>query len=268
MKSKTFFLICALSLMVCALDVSAQNAKPEPNVYVTLEYMHVKPGGGNEYLQVEKLWKNIHQQRLKNGNILDWSVWEVQVPYSDNAKYQYVVLTVYPKLSDYLQLFKGIDIQKVFPGISQDSVSNFFQRTSQSRELIHTSVYETLYHNEKPGEVNYVMFTEMKAAPGKEKAYENLELKDWQPIHADLIKNGFESGCNFFKLVFPAESGNRSDYAIARVFKDAEMIDKLNQIDWSKYQKANPAAFSNTDALRNEVHTEIDHKVLDLENGN
>jgi hypothetical protein len=79
------------------------------------------------------------------------------------------------------------------------------------------------------------------------------------------MKNGFESGCNFFRLVFPSESDYPYNYAIARVFKDPEMFDRLNQVDINKYQKANAEAFTNTRDLRTEVRTEIYHNVLDLD---
>src|SRR5215510_5919948 len=105
----------------------------------------------------------------------------------------------------------------------------------------------------------------MKATPGKEGEYESLETKDWRPIHKDLIKNGFESGFNFSRLVFPAEANYPYNYAIFRFFDNAGMFDKADNANWDKYMKANPNAFSNPAKLRTEVHTELLSKVLSLE---
>jgi hypothetical protein len=43
------------------------------------------------------------------------------------------------------------------------------------------------------------------------------------------------------------------------------MFDKQDKIDFDKYMKANPNAFTNADKLRTEVHTELLNKVLSLE---
>lgn len=67
------------------------------------------------------------------------------------------------------------------------------------------------------------------------------------------------------RLVFPAELTNPYNYSVVRFFKNAEMFDKMGQVDWNKYKKANPAAFANVEGLRTEVHTELLRKVVSLE---
>lgn len=269
MKSKVFLFISIILLTAFSSNSNAQTKTPEPTAYMTLEFMHVKPGGDNEYIQIENIWRKIHEQQLKAGKIYTWSVWEVIAPYNLNAKYNYVVLTVYPKFSDYLEPYKNIKIQDVFPNLSKDSIGHIFQRTDKAREMVSTSVYKVMDRNAKPKvQTEYVSFTEMKAAPGKEAAYENLEMKDWKKIHQDLINNGFEEETVFLRLLFPAESNNPYNYAIARSFKDAEMFDKMSQTDWNKYKKMYPAAFANVEGLRTEVHTEIDHRVVHLDEEN
>ena len=52
---------------------------------------------------------------------------------------------------------------------------------------------------------------------------------------------------------------------IFRFFDQGSMLDKLNETDWNKYMKADPAAFNTAGTLRTEVHTELLTKVASLD---
>jgi len=258
-KRSLFFVIIFLTMV---FDASAQRT-----AYLVLEYMHVKPGNDSAYLQTENLWRKIHLQRQKDTTILDWSVWAVVLPSNINAEYQYVVATVYPGMNAYLKQYANLDVHKIFPGISDDSINHMFAKTGESRDLLRSSVFQILYSEGLGGQhlPNYVLYTQMKAAPGKESDYESLEMKDWRPIHKDLIKNGYESAFNFSRLLFPADASYPYNYAIFRFYNDGKMFDKQDNINFDKYMKANPNAFTNAGKLRTEVHTELLNKVVSLE---
>jgi len=158
-----------------------------------------KTGNDSIYMQVENLWRKIHLQRQKDSIILDWGVWAVVLPSDTNGEYQYVVATVYPSFSAYLDPYANMDIHKIFPGISDDSINHMFAKTGEARDLLRSSVFQIVFSEGLGGKPvpKYVLATQMKAAPGKESDYESLEMKDWRPIHKDLIKNGYESAFNF-----------------------------------------------------------------------
>jgi hypothetical protein len=258
-KRVLFFVIIFLTMVIGA---SAQRT-----AYLVLEYMHVKPGNDSAYMQTENLWRKIHLQRQKDSTILDWGVWAVVLPSDMNAEYQYVVATVYPTFSAYLNPYGNIDIHKIFSGISDDSLNHMFAKTGESRDLLRSSVFQIVYSEglNGPHIPDYVLATQMKATPGKESEYESLETKDWRPIHEDLIKNGYESGFNFSRLLFPADVNYPYNYAIFRFFDNPKMFDKQDNIDFNKYSKANPNAFTNAPKLRTEVRTELLQKVVSLE---
>ena len=259
MKTK----ICLATAIFCIITLStlAQN-----KAYLVLEYMHVKAGNEEAYMKTEALWRKIHLQRLKDSTILDWGVWSVTLPYNMNAEYQYVVATVYPSIDAYINSYAKVDIHKVFPGVSDDSINNMFSKTGESRDLLRSAVFEIVFSEGLEKHVpNYVLASQMKATPGKESEYETLETKDWRTIHKDLIKNGFESGFNFSRLLFPADANGPYNYAIFRFFDKPSMLDKIDNANWNKYMQANPGAFSNAGKLRTEVHTELLTKVVSLE---
>ena len=257
---------CSLLFVIIFLTMFF-GASAQRTAYLVLEYMHVKPGNDSIYMQVENLWRKIHLQRQKDSTILDWGVWAVVLPSDMNGEYQYVVATVYPSFSAYLNPYANMDIHKIFPGISDDSINHMFAKTGEARDLLRSSVFQIVFSEGLGGKPvpKYVLATQMKAAPGKESDYESLEMKDWRPIHKDLIKNGFESAFNFSRLLFPADANYPYNYAIFRFYDDAKMFDKQDKIDFDKYMKANPNAFTNAGKLRTEVHTELLNKIISLE---
>jgi len=66
-------------------------------------------------------------------------------------------------------------------------------------------------------------------------------------------------------LLFPADANYPYNYEIFRFYDDGKMFDKQDKIDFDKYMKANPNAFTNAGKLRTEVHTELLNKVVSLE---
>jgi hypothetical protein len=261
MKSKRSLLFVSMFLTMF-IGASAQRT-----AYLVLEYMHVKPGNDSIYMQVENFWRKIHLSRQKDSTILDWGVWTVVLPSDMNSEYQYVVATVYPSFNAYLNSYANLDVHKIFPGISDDSLNHMFTKTAEARDLLRSSVFQILFSENLGGKPvpKYVLYTQMKAEPGKESDYESLETKDWRPVHKDLIKNGYESAFNFSRLLFPSDAKYPYNYAIFRFYDDAKMFDMQDKIDFNKYMKANPTAFSNAGKLRTEVHTELLNKVISLE---
>ena len=128
-KMKKISIIIAIGLL--AILCFNNPVQAQEKVFITFEYMHVKPGNVNAYLQIENSWRKIHQARLKKGNIVGWSVWEVVAPYKMDAPYQYVVMTVYPQFSNLLHPFDSVDIHQVFPNMSQDSLNKMFAETEK-----------------------------------------------------------------------------------------------------------------------------------------
>jgi hypothetical protein len=193
-------------------------------------------------------------QQEKDSSIIDWSVWAVIVPRKNN-EYKYVVATLFKEFNNYLETY--INHGQLF-----DTASNFKkQASSQKRQMqdsIHSFIYQVLAHTSLPGHLpKYLLKTEIRTAPGKAMAYEFTEIRDWMPIHKDLIRKGYESAYNFSKLIFPLNISSPSDYMIFRFFDDEKMFDKQNNIDWQPYMKTNQSAFINSGILRTEVGAEL-----------
>ena len=57
-----------------------------------VDYMKVEPENTQAYMEVEKMWKNIHQTRLKKGLIKFWGLYSIMFSGANND-YNYVTVT-------------------------------------------------------------------------------------------------------------------------------------------------------------------------------
>jgi hypothetical protein len=49
-------------------------AQAKPARFLTVESMRVPAGGDDAYLAVEKLWRKIHEVRIKEGTLTNWGL--------------------------------------------------------------------------------------------------------------------------------------------------------------------------------------------------
>lgn len=267
---KRLSLIIAIGLLpfLCFSQKPApqKSAPQEHPPFITFEYMHVKPGNENAYMQVENFWRTIHLAQEKKGNILGWSVWEVEAPYNMNAPYQYVVTTVYAHFSDILHPYQGIEMHQVFPNASKDSLNKMFSMTDTARDLIRRDIFSAEDHvgNTDANTLNYMMVTYDKVVPEKEQSFESYMKNHWKPMAEKIIKGGFAKFWWYGGLMFDA--GDNSHYNVVRaVFWDRDdMFDKEPPFD--QYRKEDPAAFEGY-KWRTTSHRELLHKVVSLDSG-
>jgi hypothetical protein len=80
-----------------AMQVAAQPKSPK---YVEIDYMKVEPGKDSDYVRLEKeIWKPLHQQRIKNGQLRSWAVYGLRFPFGTEEKYDYVTVNSYDQFA-------------------------------------------------------------------------------------------------------------------------------------------------------------------------
>ena len=262
MKKISIIIAIGLSAILCFNNpVQAQE-----KVFITLEYMHVKPGNSNAYLQIENSWRQIHLAQLKKGNIEGWSVWEVVAPYKMDATYQYVVLTVYPHFSNFLNPYDSIDIHKVFPNISKDSLNKMFAGTEKVRDLVQRDIFSAEDHvgAVTGNSINYSMVTYLKVSPEKEPSFKDFMKNHAKPMAEKFVKGGFADFWWYGGLMFSDGANSPYNHIIVTDWKYDQMFDKLPP--FAQYKKEDPASAEGFKWFT-EGRTELIHKVLSLDKG-
>lgn len=220
-----------------------RNASAQNDPFIVLEYMHVKPDNFNKYLQIENFWRNIHIARQKKGNILGWSVWQVEAPYKIDDPYQFVVLTVYPHFSNILHPFEGIEISKVFPNATKDSLNKMFSKTEKVRDLIQNDIFPVEDHvgNTNGDSLNYLMATYVKVTPEKVQSFETFMKDHWKPMVNKVIKGGYANFWWYGNLMFQKGINAPYNHIMVVNWGRDNMFDK--EPPFSQYRKEDPAAF-------------------------
>jgi hypothetical protein len=68
-------------------------AMPAP--FLNVDYMKVPAGGDAAYVEVEKLWKKMHEVRIKEGTLADWGVYDRILPGGSDYPYNYAAANGY-----------------------------------------------------------------------------------------------------------------------------------------------------------------------------
>ena len=110
--------------------------------YLQMDFMKVAPGKEGEYLDVENnVWKPVHNELIKAGKRVGWSLWGRIFPSGAELEYQFVTVNYFTDWSkigtdNYNEAFA-----KAHPGKDVNDLSN---RTNASRILAKSELWEVV----------------------------------------------------------------------------------------------------------------------------
>ncbi len=228
MKKKVFFIkrtrAIAWAIVFGLATIPFMAFAQEPTVFAVVEYMKVKQGDEQKYVDLERnYWKKIHQERVKNGEIVRWILYEVRFAGS-NDEYNFVTGTIVTDPNKLENPFAGIDPEKILPG---EDVDKIMQETSESRQLVKRNLIRMVSAvNPESGPVpfNYIQVDFMKVKPGNDNMYIDVETKVWRPVHQQFINDGARVGWSLWQTVFPTGSGLEYQYATTNFISDFSKI--------------------------------------------
>ena len=85
--------LCLALVGALAISVSAQDNDDVP--IISLVYMQAD--NGSEYVDMEReLWMPVHANRIREGKLLGWYLYEVVNPLDGQHNYNYLIAEVYP----------------------------------------------------------------------------------------------------------------------------------------------------------------------------
>ena len=183
-----------LFVMIALFSVGALSQDP---LYLTFELMKVEEGMGSDYWETETVWEKLHEQRVKNGDIIGWDLWSLS-PSGTEQGHQYMTVTLF---SDPVKMMNGGDFDKAMEGaysnMPQKERDLKMEQTVKSRDLavriFLVKISGVGEDYEMPlGTIGQINF--MKAKQGQADTYEDMESKAFKSIHENRIsKGGMES---------------------------------------------------------------------------
>ena len=216
-----------MALIVAGLAAAGTPAAAQ-NVVVTVEYMKVAPSQGDAYLQVEqKMWKPIHEARVKAGNALGWYLYRVVSPSGTQVDHNFVTVAVYSSFADTENPYPAELISKIVPA---QGAAEFNRKTLAARDLVRSETWGGIDRTPdtplaKPA--RYLSVQYMKVPAGGDSAYLEVE-KFWKKMHEVRIKEGSMTNWGVYGRMLPEGSEYPYGYATAsgyNSFKDIESLD-------------------------------------------
>jgi hypothetical protein len=110
--------------------------------YIQVDYMKVPQGMEGEYYDVEtNIWKPVHNEFIKAGSRVGWSLWSRVFPSGSGLDFQFITVNYFSEFSkigtdDYNAAFS-----KAHPGKNLDELGT---KTNSSRELVKSELWEVV----------------------------------------------------------------------------------------------------------------------------
>jgi L-rhamnose mutarotase len=113
-----------------------------PYKYLQVNFMKVKQGEGNMYLNMENsIWKPVHEELAKTGSKSGWSVWRVVYPGGSGTDYQFLAVD---DLSEFSQITMA-DYESAFGKVhAGKNPAELMEQTNKSRILVRSELWESL----------------------------------------------------------------------------------------------------------------------------
>ena len=202
MKSTKLFSLL-IAFMAFSFSLSAQD---NDQIWYIVDYMKVKPGMTEKYLECEQVWKTIHAERVKKGIIVDWQLYQVRFPAGANTEYDFVTITTvaggwqgYGKLdADWSE-----DYAKLIPKDKMPLIEN----TDNYRTFVKSEVHANLdgiFAADSRQSSKYVMMNFFDVPDGHWDEYYNMETKLVKPIHQLDIDAGKRAGWALNAIAIPS----------------------------------------------------------------
>jgi len=161
-------------LLTILIFLSLSSIGQANDAYLRLTFIKAKEGSNYSENLTQK-FARLHQQRIEDGIINGWDLW--QVINSRQTPFSHVVVTL-TDISKMDSLYSGVDMQKVFPDMTNNDIKTFYENNITSRDIIGDYIITTVKNISKSNTIpeEFMVMNFMKVKEGKFKTFENMEI--------------------------------------------------------------------------------------------
>lgn len=128
------------SHLIRMLDEVVPQERTMEDQYIIMDFMKVKPGNETAYLEVEKnIWRPVHQEFIKAGSRVGWSLWSEVFPAGTSMDYQFMTANYVMDFSKVNAADYNAAFSKVHAGKDMDELN---KKTNDSRELVRSELWQ------------------------------------------------------------------------------------------------------------------------------
>lgn len=215
-------------VILIALMLVSNNGIAQDKLYLIFEFMKVDNEQEQAYMETEEFWEKIHQERVKNGDILGWDLWSLQ-PGGEDQGFQYLTVNLY---NDPVKMMSGAGnfeaaLESAYPNMSENERSEKFNNTAKSRDLAVRVFLEQIAVTEGDFEMplgTIAGINLMKATDGNSENYEKFETEIFQPMHQKEIDAGVRGNWSLMRYMLPVGSDVYASHITVDMYRDYEQL--------------------------------------------
>ncbi len=210
-------------------------------LYLVFELMKVEEGMGSDYWETENFWEKLHEQRVKDGEIIGWDLWALR-PSGTDQGHQFMTVTLF---NDPVKMMSGGDFNKTmdgaYPNMSQVDRDSKMEQTAKSRDLAVIVYLQQIASvggdYEMPlGTIAQINF--MKAKPGETSAYEEMESTAFKGMHEQRIAAGGMAMWGLLRNMLGYTTEAYASHITVDMFKDWDQyFNGSTNIQWTPEQQ-------------------------------
>jgi hypothetical protein len=247
---KKLFLFTLLTLFV------AQVSLAQEKLYLEFDFMKVDNEQENSYAETEAFWEKIHEQRVKNGDIIGWDLWSLQ-PGGEDQHFQYLTVTLY---NDPVKMMSGDDwdhlmdrAKAAYPDMSEEDITKKLNHSSTTRDLAVRIFMELI--DATTGDFSMPLGTVasiglMKVDLDNYSAYEKAESEVFKPMHQTEVDAGRKGSWGLTRFISPIGSDTYASHLTVNMFTNYEQYFMENTDDSPALTDAQIKAIQDGLALR------------------
>lgn len=212
-----------LMLITAVLLLTFQLTAQE-KLYLVFEFMKVDNQQEAAYGETEEFWAKIHEQRVKNGDIIGWDLWRLQ-PGGEDQHFQYLTVNLY---DDPVKMMTGAGdfsaaVKAAYPDMSEEDLDKKMNMTAKSRDLAVRIYLEEI--DATTGDFAMPLGTVaainmMKVAPANASKYEKMESEIFKPMHQRDVDNGVRGSWGLLRFMSPYGSDVYATHITVDMYKD------------------------------------------------
>lgn len=211
-------------VMLIAVVLFYSSAFAQDKLYYVLEFMKVDDKNETAYLETESFWEKIHEQRIKNGDLIEWDLWKLKSN-DEEQSYQYLTINVYNDPAKMLGEWGDITVlaKKAFPDMSDEEIAKKMDNTNKSRDLAVRYYVERIDKTDDNFEMpvgTIATLSMMKVDLDKFSAYEKAERDIFKPMHQQEIDNNLRASWNLNRFISPIGSNTYASHITMNIYKD------------------------------------------------
>ncbi len=226
----------AMVLAGTSLDLKAQDG---PTRYLVIDYMKVQPENWGEYVQLERTWKKLHEERIKAGKLDGWVFDEIITPSGTSQEYNFITINHFLGEEKLAAFYEDSMMPEGWQSMFTLDEIDLMMRTNELRDIVKTEVYavaEQLWAGDDDGPNSVRVVNFFKNHAGYSNAdHTALEAAMWKPVHQARMDDDRMEGWVVANRVMPLSHGTMAPYHSITIDFYKDMHQLMQPMEMGRY---------------------------------